>query len=647
MGRIGIIARLCLGAVIALATAGVHAATADDEVLAARDAYRTGDVTRLARYAERLRGHVLEPYVVYWKLSAKLEQANPAEVRAFIDANGDSPLSDRLRSEWLKRLGKNQQWDLFDADFPRLRRIDVEITCYSLQSRLRESETRALTDARALWFLGRPMPDSCGPLFDALIANRHLSTDDIWMRLRLALEAGQVSLARRIAEYLPAGQAPNGGTLSAIASNPGRYLERRHFNYQSRAGRETTLFAVHRLARISPPQAAAQWARLEERFDADARAYVWGLIAYFGAMRHDQNALAWYERAADLSDLQLAWKVRAALRARDWKAVLDAIETMTGKESIEASWRYWRARALRELDRSEEADALLKPLAGEFSFYGQLAVEDLGGKIAAPATAFRPSSEDLSAIGALPGIRRALALFRLGLRLEATREWLWAIREFDDRQLLTAAEVARRYEIHDRAIGTADRTVSVHDFNLRYLAPYRDVLGSHARKLDLDEAWVYGLIRQESRFIADARSGAGASGLMQLMPATAQWVARKLGLKNWRLSRVTDVDLNVRLGTYYLRHVLDVLDGSPVLASAAYNAGPGRARLWRPAGAVEGAVYAESIPFSETRDYVKKVMSNATYYAWTFSEETQSLRQRLGSIGARNLTEEISLLETP
>ena len=211
------------------------------------------------------------------------------------------------------------------------------------------------------------------------------------------------------------------------------------------------------------------------------------------------------------------------------------------------------------------------------------------------------------------GLRRALELYRLGLRTEATQEWLWAIRRFDDRQLLAAAEVARRHEIYDRAINTADRTVGLHDFNLRYLAPYRDVLKARASQLDLDEAWVYGLIRQESRFIQDARSHAGASRLMQLMPGTARWVAQKLGLKNWRWSKVTDVDTNIGLGTYYLRHVLDTLDGHPVLASAAYNAGPNRARAWRPEAAMEGAIYAETIPFGETRDYVKRVMANTTY----------------------------------
>jgi soluble lytic murein transglycosylase len=227
------------------------------------------------------------------------------------------------------------------------------------------------------------------------------------------------------------------------------------------------------------------------------------------------------------------------------------------------------------------------------------------------------------------------------------REWLWAIRDFDDKQLLAAAEIARRNAIYDRAINTAERTVALHDFDLRYLAPYRDVLKARASELGLDEAWVYGLIRQESRFVSNARSGAGASGLMQLMPSTARWVAKKLGLKSWRWSEVTEIDTNVSLGTYYLRHVLDALDGYTVLASAAYNAGPGRARAWRPDTAMEGAVYAETIPFNETRHYVERVMANTTYYAESFNQELQSLKRRLGVIGPRQVDREAALDDTP
>jgi len=629
------------------AAGAAYSAPGDDDFLAAREAYRVGNAARLEKHAARLKGHLLEPYVDYWRLAMRLEQASPEDVRAFLAANRDSPLSERLRNEWLKLLGKREQWDPFNAELPLLASDDIEITCYALRSRLRINPEATLPEARPLWFVARDLPESCTPLFNALEAAGMLSNDALWMRVRLALEAGHVSLARRIAEWLPSGLAPEPAVLESIASNPAGYLERQKFNLKSRAGRETVMFAVHRLARIAPQRAAGYLVKLEAQLSQEERAYIWGMVGYLGAMRHDPEALGWLERAGDLSDLQLAWKARAALRARNWPEVLAAINAMTGKESANSAWRYWKARAFKALGRQEEAENLLKPLAAEFNFYGQLALEDLGGRIAVPATLYKPGPEDLRTVGQLKGLQRALALYRLNLRTEANREWIWAIRDFDDKELLAAAELARRYELYDRAINTAERTVALHDFSLRYLAPYRDVLKVRTEELALDEAWVYGLIRQESRFISVAKSHAGASGLMQLMPGTARWVARKLGLKDWRWSQVSDIDINVSLGTYYLKHVLDSLDGYPVLASAAYNAGPGRARAWRPEFMMEGAIYAETIPFSETRDYVKKVLANASYYSQTLNQPMQTLRQRLGVVAPRQRDKEPSLGDTP
>jgi soluble lytic murein transglycosylase len=623
------------------------AASVDDDFLAAREVYRTGQAAKLDGYAKRLKGHVLEPYVAYWQLNLRFEQRTVTEIRAFLAAYRDTAVADRLRSDWVKTLGRSGQWSLFEEELPLVTGEDLDITCLALQSRMRLNPAEPLREARALWFVGRDMPESCTPLFDALVAKEMLTSNDLWTRIRLALESGQVGVVRRVAGYLPAGQAPDFKVLEAVSSNPAAHLEQKKLDFKLRANRETVMYAVHRLARTSPQQAARHWTTLAENFPAEDRAYVWGMIAYLGAMRHDPDALGWYARAGDLSDLQLAWKVRAALRAKDWQQVLAATESMTQLEGADPAWRYWRARALKALGRGEESLELFKPLAGDFGFYGQLALEEIGGKTIVPEAAFKPSTEDVRALSQHPGIRRALELYRLGLRVEGNREWLWTIRRFDDRQLLTAAEIARRNELYDRAINTADRTQEQHDFDLRYLAPYRDVLKPASAQLELDEAWVYGLVRQESRFIADAKSRAGASGLMQLMPATAQWVAKKVGLKDWRWTRVTEVDTNVNLGTWYLRHVLDNLDGQPVLASAAYNAGPGRARAWRPATSIEGAIYAETIPFNETRDYVKKVMSNATYYAYSFGQQLQTLKQRLSVIGPRARDKEPPLGDTP
>ena len=235
-------------------------------------------------------------------------------------------------------LGQRGEWELFNAELPLLAGSDVEITCYALQSRLQTKPEETLPEARSLWFVTRDLPDNCTPLLDALVAAGMISGDDVWSRIRLALEAGRVSQARWIAEWLPAGQAPDPRSLEQAAFNPAGYLERQGYNLKSRAGRETAMFAVHRLARVAPPQAARHWTQVEERFSRDERAYVWGMIGYLGAMRHDPDALAWYARAGDLSDLQLAWKVRAALRAGDWGMVRRTIEHMSEAQRRDPTW---------------------------------------------------------------------------------------------------------------------------------------------------------------------------------------------------------------------------------------------------------------------------------------------------------------------
>jgi soluble lytic murein transglycosylase len=367
--------------------------------------------------------------------------------------------------------------------------------------------------------------------------------------------------------------------------------------------------------------------------------YSYGRLAYQAARNLDARALRWYRAAADtpLDDQQSAWRVRAALRAQDWPAVLASVNAMSGQQQSDAAWQYWKARALQALDKPIEAREIFAPLSGEFNFYGQMASAELTDSpvLSETVPVYKPDKQAISEMSALPGIRRTLALYRVNLRSEALEEWRWLLRNFNDRELLTAAEIARRNEMYDRAIGAADRTVNVHDFSLRYLAPYRAELQAHIREHGLDEAWVYGLMRQESRFATGAQSDTGASGLMQIMPGTARWVAIKLGLTSYRNSLIHQLDTNLRIGTYYMKSVLTQSENNPVLASAAYNAGPIRALQWRGDRPLEGAIYVETIPFEETREYVKKVMSNTVYYADQFGNPPRSLKQRMGVIAAK------------
>lgn len=611
----------------------------DADFLAARDAFRAGDAAKLERFAQRLNKTPLEVYAGYYQLRLDLEHADPKRVKDFLSRPEDSPVIDRMRGEWLKSLGNKQQWALFDAEYPRLLNEDAELTCYALQSRRRSDEQGALREARGLWFSGKGQPDSCGPLFDAAIAAGIIGEQDIWQRLRLTLEAGNVSLAKLLAARLVGSYAISPAALDSAAGDADRYLENVNLANAGEGQRAVALFALQRLAKQSPDLAATRWEKLAASFPLAEQQYFYGWLGYEAARKQDARALQWFRLAANisLSEQQAAWRVRAALRAQDWAEVLAGVNAMSQQQQRDAAWQYWKARALMALGKPADGRNLLAPLSREYHFYGQLAGEEMAATplLSENKPAYKPSDQDINAMLALPGIQRTLALYRMELRGEAMKEWSWALRNFNDQELLTAAEIARRNEMYDRAIGAAEKTVAVHDFSLRYLAPYRDALQSHIREFGLEEAWVYGLMRQESRFVTAAKSNVGAAGLMQIMPSTARWVAHKLGLKDYRQSLIHQLDTNLKLGTYYMKTVLSWFDDSPVLASAAYNAGPGRARQWRAEVPLEGAIYAETIPFDETRDYVKKVMSNTVYYARQFGAPPRSLKQRMGIVAGK------------
>jgi soluble lytic murein transglycosylase len=544
-------------------------------------------------------------------------------------------LAEQLRRDWLRLLGKKGQWELFRQEHPALVKDDPDVACYALQARWRRQEDAVPIGIKPFWKLPRALPEGCMALADAMLQSGDLTPQDLRERFRLLVRANLLTEAKRIAERMPADQAPRASQIDGVTNAPAKFLELSGADLKTAAGRELVIVALTRLAQIDPQSAVSHWnGRLRERFPLEERQYVWAVLATHGARRHLPEAVDWFKEAGEtpLSDEQLVWRARIALRQENWQEVKTAIERMAPPLSNEPAWIYWRGRSLCALGAREEGQKLLGFITGEHHFYGQLAAEELGIPLLIPPKAAPPTKEELAEVAALGGLKRALALYRLGLRSEATAEWVWTIRSMEDRALLAAAELARRNAIWDRAINTADKTVALHDFSMRYPVPYGAVLSEQARVRQIDEPWVFGLVRQESRFIADARSPAGAAGLMQLLPTTARWVAQKIGMKGYHSSRVNQPRVNVALGAFYLRHVLGGLDGSPVLAAAAYNAGPGRARRWRDTKPLEGAIYIETIPFEETRQYVKKVMANTVYYDALFGGELRSLKSRLGTI---------------
>ena len=631
-----------IGLVIVLFWTSAVMAQPDDLFLDARDAFRLGRRSQLETLTTRLKAqdHLLVDYAEYYLLRQGLEKQEEAPVQAFIQQHEKDWLGERLRADWLKVLVMRKDWAGAARHAALLVAPDQESRCLALLISIKRKQPEAMAEGQSLWRTLKDNSEGCQFLLQEL--ETQMATEQRWERIRFLYELNDLKQARRLLLALP--QPPDARQLDTMLDNSASWLARlAPEQLSSRTMQGLTALALQRLARNDPSFAASQMPRWGILLESADKNWVWGQIGLQGALRHLDSASLWFSRSlpAQLSHDGAEWQVRAALRRQDWNAVRIMIEMMPPELKDKPEWIYWLGRAYKTLDSKENeemAQALFSRLSGQASFYGNLADEELGRAVTVPPLPLPVQPAELTAMLAHPGLERALALFRLDLRLEALREWNWSVRAMNDRELLAAAELAQQYQIYDRAIHTADRTKQQHDYRVRYLAPFLEQVRPIAHEQGLDNAWVYGLMRQESRFVIAAKSSAGASGLMQLMPATARWVAKKIGLKDYNPGRVHDPEINLRLGTAYMRMVMESLDEHPVLASAAYNAGPGRARRWKAEVPLEGAIYAETIPFDETRDYVKKVMSNTLYYALLFNGKSASLHARLGTIPQRSST---------
>ena len=634
-----------------------------DTVVDAREAFRKKDRARLAaaRAQAAAETNPLASWVDYWELTGRIGEVQSDEVAAFYARWPNSYVEDRFRNDWLLELGKRRDWRNFAQQYPLFKmNDDREVSCYALLvDYLAGKDVRAA--AIDAWLAQRDADTGCAMLAASLLDGQQFTTQDIWRKVHHALDASRPRAVQQAAAML----GPEVGvSMKEVLDDPVRYVNRKA-GTATRQAAELTAAALMRAASNAPEVAAVQLERFERQLPADLNAWVWATVGKQSALKLQPEASGYYERAAqaaarvpggrvDLSDDMLGWQARAALRAAQggpaalprWTQVLQAIAAMSPAEQKDATWVYWKARALQALAnepreaaaapaRRAEARALLESIAAEMNFYGKLAASDLGRPTLVPPRPAELTAQERSGAVRHPGLDRAMQMFGLGLRSEAVREWNFSLRGMTDRELLASAQWACDREVWDRCINTSDKTRVEVDITQRYPMPFRSAVVARAREIDLDPAYVYGLIRQESRFIMDARSHVGASGLMQIMPETARWTARKIGIP-FTSDAINDRDTNIKLGTSYLKLVLDDFHGSQAMGAAAYNAGPGRPRRWREGATLEPAVWAENIPFSETRDYVKKVLSNAVYYAARLDAENPSLKTRLGApIGPR------------
>jgi soluble lytic murein transglycosylase len=607
---------------------------ADADFIALREAALRGDMGEAGRISARLSDYPLQSYIEYYRLYPRLASAPEGEVRSFLSKHEGTAIGDRLRNDWLLLIGRARDWRLFDEQYPKfVLNDDTQLKCYALSSKMAKGENVAKA-AQDLLIQPKAYGEACVDLIGRLQREKQFSEADVWKQVRLSVEFGVSGTARRIAAFTDVSEKQ----LVQAIDKPNAIVDQGASG--SKAARELLIIAIGRIARTDVERAAKALERIQSRLSGEELAAAWAQLALPASLSLSKDAAPYWRKSwgAFLSQEGYQWRARAALREADWPMVTRAIESMPPDLQKDPAWIYWRGRALLAAGAAEDAHKYFQLIAGQHNFYGILAMEELGLKVS-PLPRPQPSKADeIAEASNNSGLRHALKFFDMELRFEGNREWNWQLRKMNERQLLAAAEFARRNEVLDRMVTTADRTKVELDLTQRYPTPYDDIMQTATRPIGLDKAWVYGLIRQESRFIRSARSQVGASGLMQIMPGTATYVARKIGMAGFTLSSLNDIKTNITLGTQYLNMVLSNLGGSQTLATAAYNAGPGRPRQWRStlSKPVEGAIFAETIPFTETRVYVKNVMANTTWYAAMFENKPQSMKIRLGTVTPRD-----------
>ncbi|MEW6766331.1 MAG: transglycosylase SLT domain-containing protein [Pseudomonadota bacterium] len=585
---------------------------------------------------DEIKAYPLADYLRYLDLKERVASATNEEISAFLRDAQDSYMAEDIRKRVLRQLARAGDWAGYQS-FDDERLDSVEFRCQRLVARGAEQGVRPLLDeALALWREARELPATCERMEDWLAASGKLTADLLWKRLESAMDDGKVDEARRLAARLEAqARIPE---WQQARKSPEKFL-RKHKDAKG----DTVLHhmladAIKRVARKDAHEARALWMGLKarEHMSAWARHDAERDLAVEAARQHLPEASAWFESvpASAMDDYARAWKARAALRGQRWDRVLAAIEAMPAEQQAEDEWRYWRARSMEALGQGEAARRIWQDVARGISYYGLLAADRAGVRYGL-AYVELPSDDRVGDVALRPAVRRAREFYVQGLMREARLEWQAALRNMDPPTQRAAAHLAARWGWMERAAITMGkaRHAGLEDLEVRFPLPWRDDVERFARAEAIDSGWMFGVMRRESAFMPDIGSSAGAQGLMQLMPATARYVAKKFDLPAPDRGDLHDPATNMRLGSAYLRYVLDKFDDNQVLATAAYNAGPGRVKQWLPKGeSLPADIWVDTVPFTETREYCRAVLHYATVFEWRLHGEARPLSARMPGV---------------
>ena len=647
------LAHSLLALIAGLLLAGLAHATEPTEAQRAafKQAYATaqqgGDAWRAQ--AQNLAGYPLYPYLEAAALTHDLRQLDRAPVDAYLKRYPDLIPASDLRRDYLLELARRKDWATFQSLYQP--GLGDALACDALQARLAQSAPAAATssasaagakldfqrDLATLW--NKPnLPNACDPVIAAAREQGLLTAQRLWERIDRAADANQPGTVAALAGWLPGDEAQAAQRIALALRDPGGAAAKAGSWPDTPRNRQAAMLALERLARRQSSAADNSWEQLRGhfKFSQEQQRRILSALALFHATDFNDDAL---QRLASLppqaqTDATREWRARVARAQQNWQAALGAIDAMTPEQKQDGEWRWFRARALGALGRNGEARKLLAALSEEPTFFGFLAADKLDVPYSICPLTLPPDQAREQALLANAGLQRAFELYAVGMPRQARREWTQALDGADPATQKLAADLAYRRGWYDRSVFAFNKGDALRYYEQRFPLASQDGLVPQAAEAGIDPSWAYAILRAESAWMSDARSGANARGLMQLLPDTAALVARRNGLNWGGAESLYDPITNIVLGTRYLAQMAERFNGAPWLASAAYNAGPGRVDQWLAArGTLPPDLFVASMPFKETREYVARVMSFAVIYDWRLNGTATPLATRLTAIG--------------
>jgi soluble lytic murein transglycosylase len=620
---------------------------ADEQFNDALRAANSGNIGLLQQYQSSMQNDVLGYYPEYWALNSNLAAQSSSQITSFAQRYPQSAMTEKLAADYVEEKVKQSDFASAQPVLPYVTNADQAESCAVAQVRAKSGDPLVFAEFKDVWLTTNSQPELCTGLGRMMLSSPLMTEQDRQQRVWGQLRAGQSGQALATAQTL--GINLSLAQLNQIQANPLNYLW--SAPKASSVDHAYLIFAMGRLADSDLNSALSAIQRAAQGTPVQVQKALYRAVGYIGGttvMKNNFNreVLNYLDASYGLpfSSEEAEIYARQAIRFSAWESLIRAIDAMSVTQKQEDRWQYWLARASEQRgDASSKraAQQIFKKLAEGDDYHNLLAKDQLGQKYSNLPNNVQPSNHDLQRLNQDIHFSRAFALRRVDAPENyINREWNWAVRQaylkHDDGLLLAAAKRATDMGWYDRAIYAADRTENKHNYAYRYAMPHQNYVVSHSRNAGVDPAWAYGLMRQESRFVTNARSHVGAGGLMQIMPDTAKLIARQMG-ESYNPAALTDMNTNIRYGTFYLSMIQSQLSNSPVLATAGYNAGPNRARRWQPeTQAIAADQYTESIPLTETRDYVKHVMTNATHYGVLLGQGAQSLEKRMNIIPLRN-----------